>query len=65
MRKSTLYRHLAIVLIIISFVTLGGLGKAAMLERFYWAPFILNIVVYGAGYWSLIHAARKLEKEGK
>lgn len=41
------YNLLAILFLFLAFITLGGLGTAAVKSHFYWFPFIVNLGVYG------------------
>lgn len=47
MRNSTINIILMIAMVFVAFVTLGGLGNAAVKEPFYWFPFVANVLVYG------------------
>ena len=48
MTNSTKFNLLAVLFLFIAFITLGGLGNAAVkVASFYWIPFIVNVGVYG------------------
>lgn len=65
MKQSTWHIYYIIGIIILSFMTLGGLGNAAVLEHFYWFPFFLNLGFYGFTVYKLYKRMKELEKEGK
>lgn len=47
MKKSQFYLLVIVLSVFVLMMTLGALGNAAMSEKFYWVPFIMNIPAYG------------------
>ena len=43
-----------IVIALVAFITLGGLGNIAAQQHFYWLAFVANVVVYGCVIYNLI-----------
>ena len=43
-----------IVIALVAFITLGGLGNIAVQDHFYWVAFAANVVVYGCVIYNLL-----------
>ena len=65
MKQSTWHLYYIIILVLIAFITLGGLGNAAVVvDKFYWIPFFINLGLYIFIGVKLYRNMKKLEKEG-
>lgn len=47
MNKSIIFKILSILVLFVAIMTLGGLGNAAVVEPFYWVPFVIDIPLFG------------------
>lgn len=57
-----IYMVAFILLIFVGFITLGGLGVAAVKEPFYWVAFVFNFMVYAIIFRNLWKAAQEQRK---
>ena len=67
-----IYMVAFILLVFVGFITLGGLGVAAVNEPFYWVAFVFNLAIYALILRNLWKAAKEqkaaeieAEKEAK